>query len=212
MSFACCILAAIRVYLKEDYSYLFLIWNLFLAWVPLIIVFYLKKVYLKIHKKYFLLVSCCMIWLLFFPNSPYIITDLIHINPEQNGRAWYDAILIFSFALTGLIAGFISLYLLHEILDSLFNKYLNWSIILLIFLLSGYGIYLGRVLRWNSWDLFIHPKPLLSDVTKQIENPEAIFMTAVLTFFMIFSYLILHSLINLKYQEKENDQNKKMPE
>jgi len=212
MSIACCVLASLRVYISDDYSYLFLIWNLFLAWVPLLIAFYLKRVYFLVRKRYSILIVSCFIWLLFFPNSPYIITDLIHINPTVTTHVWLDALLIFSFALTGLIAGFISLYILHEILDSLFNRYFNWSLIVLTFLLSGYGIYLGRVLRWNSWDLFTRPKPLLSDVATQIDNPEAMLMTVVFTFFMIFSYLILHSLINLKYQVQNNDQDKKVPQ
>lgn len=212
MSVACSFLAAIRVYMSGEYSYLYLIWNLFLAWVPLLISFSLKRIYIRMQKRYFLLAATCFTWLLFFPNSPYIITDLIHINPNESSHVWYDALMIFSFALTGLIAGFISLYILHEILDSLFHRYLNWSLVILIFLLSGYGIYLGRVLRWNSWDLFTRPQSLLSDVTTQIENPEALFMTAAFTFFMIFSYLILHCLINLKYQARQNDQDKKMPE
>jgi uncharacterized membrane protein len=87
---------------------------------------------------------------------------------------------------------------------------INWGVITFIFILTGYGIYLGRVLRWNSWDLFTRPKPLFRDVSVSIQNPQAIFMTLVFTFVMIFSYLILHSIIHLKHQVSENDQNKQM--
>jgi uncharacterized membrane protein len=211
MSVACCFLAAFRVYWTQNYSYSWLVWNLFLAWVPLLIAYYLQKYYVRFPKRYTVLCLSCFVWLLFFPNSPYIITDLIHLDARHNVPMWYDAILIFAFALTGLITGFISLYFIHEIMNCFFRDIINWALITFIFLLSGYGIYLGRVLRWNSWDLFTRPKPLLMDVTGQVINPQALFMTFVFTFFMFFSYLILHSIIHLKHQAQNNDQRNQMP-
>ena len=168
MSLACCVLTVFRVHWTKNFSYLYLIWNLFLAWVPLLIAFQLQQFYLRFPKRYsvILLISC--MWLLFFPNSPYIITDLIHLNTGNAVPIWYDAILIFAFALAGLITGFISLYFIHEVLDCFFHKPVNWGIISFVFVLSGYGIYLGRVLRWNSWDLFTRPKLLLLDVQEKL--------------------------------------------
>lgn len=210
MSFACCFLALFRVYWTKNLTYFWLIWNLFLAWVPLLIAYNLQKYYLRNPKRYSILILTSCLWLLFFPNSPYIITDLIHLDPRSNVPMWFDSILIFAFALSGLFTGFISLYFIHEILDCFFNHVVNWTVITVIFLLSGYGIYLGRILRWNSWDLFTKPKLLLMDVTGQVDNPQAIFMTLVFTFFMFFSYLILHSIINLKHQITGNDQSHQM--
>jgi uncharacterized membrane protein len=109
-----------------------------------------------------------------------------------------------------LLTGFISLYFIHEILNCFFKNMVNWTLITLVFLLTGYGIYLGRVMRWNSWDLFTKTKPLLLDITGEVFNPQAIFMTFVFTFIMFFSYLILHSVIHLKHQVLPNDQHKQM--
>lgn len=210
MSLACCLLTGVRVYLTQNYSFIYMIWNLFLAWIPLLIAYKLQAVYDRFPKRYTLLAICGSAWLLFFPNSPYLITDLIHLDAAKHVPLWFDATLLFTFALTGLFAGFISLYFIHEILDCCFDKIINWGVITCIFLLTGYGIYLGRVLRWNSWDIFTRPKPLLRDVTTSVYNPQAIFMTLVFTFVMIFSYLILHSIIHLKHQVEQNDQNKQM--
>ena len=210
MSIGCCLLAALKVYWTNNITYLFLIWNLFLAWIPLLIAFYLQRYYIKFPKRYTVLCALAFMWLLFFPNSPYIITDLIHLNAQGMDSQWFDAILFFSFALTGLITGFISLYFIHEILDCLFSRATNWTLLSLVFLLCGYGIYLGRVMRWNSWDLFTNPIPLLRDVSLEILNPQAIFMTLIFGFFMFFSYLILHSIIHLKHHIQPNDKAKKM--
>lgn len=211
MSIACCFLAVFRVLWTQNISYLYLIWNLVLAWVPLFIAYQLQNYYIKYPKRYTILCLSSFMWLLFFPNSPYIITDLIHLDPATSVPMWYDAILIFAFALAGLLTGFISLFFIHEILNCFFKNMVNWALITFIFVISSYGIYLGRVLRWNSWDLFTQPKPLLMDVTGEVLNPQAIFMTLVFTFVMFFSYLILHSIIHLKQQVHHDDKNKQMP-
>jgi uncharacterized membrane protein len=210
MSVACCMLAVFRVYWTKNITYIYLIWNLFLAWIPLLIAYFLQRYNLRFPKKYSVLCFSSFLWLLFFPNSPYIITDLIHLDSKFNVPLWFDAMMIFSFALTGLIAGFLSLYFMHEILNKLFNKIVNWLLILMTLILTGYGIYLGRILRWNSWDIFTNTRPLLLDVTGELNNPHAIFMTLSFTFFMIFSYLILHSIIHLKEHAANHDQNKQM--
>jgi uncharacterized membrane protein len=210
MSLSCCLLAILRVVWTDNITYIYLIWNLFLAWVPLIIADQAQRYYSKFPKRHMVLGFFFFMWLLFFPNSPYIITDLIHLDPRHNVPMWFDATLVFSFALAGLMTGFISLYFIHEVLNCFFKTMVNWTLITLVFLLTGYGIYLGRVLRWNSWDLFTKTKPLLLDITTGVFNPQALFMTFVFTFIMFFSYLILHSLIHLKHQVHPNDQNKQM--
>src|SRR5690606_20092531 len=116
-------------------------------------------------------------WLLFFPNAPYIITDLIHLNTRFNPSVWSDTLLLFTCALAGLAAGLYSLHIIHKVLDSFFKSFTSWIIVGTSLVLSGFGIYLGRVQRWNSWDLFTDPITLMGDVFIHLSNPLAIQMT-----------------------------------
>lgn len=197
MSVVCCLMTVIRIYRAENMTYLFLVWNLVLAWVPLLLAYWLYRLFqYRPQKRLALLLLGCL-WLLFFPNAPYIITDLIHLEDKAGTALLFDAVLIFMFALTGLLAGFASLYLVHRILDQLMHERLSWLLITGCLVLSGYGVYLGRVLRWNSWDILTNLPSLLRDVVKMAMNPTAIGITALFSFAMLFSYVTLHRFISL---------------
>jgi uncharacterized membrane protein len=112
-----------------------------------------------------------VVWILFFPNSPYIFTDLFHIKIRKIIPIWYDLVLILSFAFTGIMFGFKSLAHLIQISDAFVSKKVQNIAIIFLFFLSSYGIYLGRFLRWNSWDLLNEPTKLLSDVGDHLINP-----------------------------------------
>jgi uncharacterized membrane protein len=112
-------------------------------------------------------------WVLFFPNSPYILTDLFHLGTSSRAPIWFDLILILSYAGTGLLFGFISLIDLEKILSNFFSKGKIVFIIISFLFLSGFGIYIGRYLRWNSWDVINNPVPLFSDIIHRFGNPMA---------------------------------------
>jgi len=111
------------------------------------------------------------LWLLFFPNALYIITDLFHLAERKSMPQWYDLLILFSAALEGIIIGFLSLADVEQFIAKYVNKKLIPFLILGIFLLSGYGVYLGRYLRWNSWDIIADPFALLIDIGHDVIHP-----------------------------------------
>ncbi len=168
MTLFCFALSATRIKYTGSVMFLFLIWNLFLAFIPwllssTIVVFNLKN-------KFFLIILI-ITWLLFFPNSPYILTDLFHLRLKTTVPKWYDLILILSFAWTGLVYGFISLMDIENLLVGFINKKLLNLISILFLFLASFGIYLGRFLRWNSWDVINKPSGLINDITERFTNP-----------------------------------------
>jgi uncharacterized membrane protein len=188
----------IRILWTDQIRYIFLAWNLFLAWVPLLITLFLDDRLKTGSRNKYCFGFGLIVWLLFLPNAPYIITDLLHLKGNTHVPIWFDSILIFSFALAGLLCGLFSLYLAHRIIDQLFNEVTGWFSIVGCVGLTGFGVYLGRVERWNSWDLFTNPIHLLTNSLQQTTNPMAIKMTVGFTCLLLFFYLLFLSLVHLK--------------
>lgn len=143
-----------RMLYSGSIRFIFLLWNLFLAWIPFQVSLYLPLAKpANKPRAYFLLV----LWLLFFPNALYIITDLIHLETKANVPVWYNAILLFASAITGLMMAFASLYKV----ELFFNKHVgpkaSAKLIIAFLFLGSFGVYLGRFLRWNSWDIISNP-------------------------------------------------------
>ena len=137
-SFLSITLVAGRIYFTHSLHYAFLIWNLFLAWIPL---YFSNKISISQESKTSkaAVVGLFFIWLLFFPNSPYILTDFFHLGPtRQNVPRWYDLVLIASFAWNGLMAGYISLLDIHKFLNKTFRTSVSWAIVLFSLILSGF--------------------------------------------------------------------------
>jgi len=190
----CIGIGAVRIVYTKDIKGVFLVWNLFLAWIPLLIGYSIKQN--KIHPIKFGLVF--LTWLLFLPNAPYIITDLIHLSPRGSVPIWFDAIVIFLFAFHGLILGIISTFFIHELLEKYFTKKIVWCFLISSFILCGFGVYLGRFLRWNSWDIITQPISLFQESLLMLSNPIAIVVTGIFSLIMFTSYLLFHQLIHLK--------------
>ncbi len=163
-------LSIFRIYKTDSIFYFFLNWNLFLAAVPWVLSTILI-IYPGIRKRKLLLGLILGLWLLFFPNSLYIITDLFHLKKHSLAPVWYDLVLIFTFAWTGLMYGYSSLSDIESILSKhLKKRYVILNSVCLLFLAS-FGIYLGRFLRWNSWSIINDPFLLISDITERIIHP-----------------------------------------
>lgn len=136
---------------------LYLVFNLFLAWIPYIISrYFIKK---DTPVKYF--IPLFILWLLFFPNAPYLVTDVLHIITVSPTLLWYDSLLFFFFGWIGLLLGILSLFHIHTYLKARLGYVFSEICIFGICLISSFGIYLGRFERWNSWDAFINPVKLL---------------------------------------------------
>ncbi|WP_343641187.1 DUF1361 domain-containing protein [Chryseobacterium sp.] len=168
MTIFCFSLSAFRYYISDTKVFLFLNWNLFLAWIPLLLSSFVLA--FNIRSK-ISLVFIIIIWILFFPNSPYILTDLFHLRARNSIPVWYDLIVILSFAWTGLICGFISLNDIEKKLSYYGKKNSINGIIVFFLFMSSFGVYLGRFLRWNSWDVLNNPFGLFSDIVVRFIYP-----------------------------------------
>ncbi|MDX1942156.1 MAG: DUF1361 domain-containing protein [Saprospiraceae bacterium] len=192
------IMSIFRVWHTETLMYAFLVWNLFLAAIPYGIST-LLILYPHLQKRAFIFWSLMVIWLLFLPNAPYIFTDLFHLRPRQDVPLWFDLLLLLSFAWNGLMLGYLSLLDIQEIIIKKISWRSSWILVIGVLLLSAFGVYLGRYLRWNSWDLFLNPLPLFQDIFDRFIHPFAHPRTWGVTFgygtFLILGYLILRTLI-----------------
>jgi len=168
MTLFCFSLSAFRYYISDTKVFLFLNWNLFLAWIPLLLSSFILA--FKIRSTISLL-FIIVVWILFFPNSPYILTDLFHLRARNEIPIWYDLIVILSYAWTGLICGFISLNDIEKQLSEYGKRNIINGVIVFFLFMSSFGVYLGRFLRWNSWDVLNNPFGLFSDIVVRFIYP-----------------------------------------
>ncbi|MGZ3920201.1 MAG: DUF1361 domain-containing protein [Bacteroidia bacterium] len=190
----CAALLVIRHFKTDHYSFLFLLWNLFLAWLPL---FFIRRTSMYQNK----LKRIALLWLsiLFLPNAPYILTDLFHLKKTLIAPLWFDLVLILSFAILGLIYFIMALELILKEITLDFPVYIQKLSKPFLFLSSGYGIYLGRYLRFNSWDVVSQPFHLAGSMYNSIFNPLCFKETMAVTItFTIFLYLIFEIYLSFK--------------
>ena len=182
------VLVAIRFIISKELHFVFLPWNIFLAWIPFYISKYFKGLaFSSFQKKYFVL----GIWLLFFPNALYIVTDLIHLEIETPVPKWYDTVMIFSAAIVGLIMAFVSLLRVEQFLIKIVSAKKTTWIVLAILFISSFGVYLGRFLRWNSWDIVCHPFRLTTQISDRIIFPfEHLYTWGVTVLFTVLFFLL----------------------
>jgi len=178
----------------EDVPYL---WNLLLAWIP----FALALLIYDGHRRGARLVQLLalgLLWLLFFPNAPYIVTDFKYLADMTGKTFLFEGLLIGTAALTGLLLGFMSLYLIQAMVRRAAGARYAWLFVFVALGLSSVGDYLGRVLRWNSWDVFVRPGSLLGELAGALVDPLAhprpIAITILFTSFLLASYAIFYSL------------------
>ena len=187
------LLVVFRVFYTQSEFYLFMLWNLFLAIIPYKITNNLKET-----KSSFLFYLLFPVWLIFLPNAPYIITDLVHLHQGTKMPIWYDFLLIISFSITGMLLFLTSLNSMFLMVKTRFSHKKAWFMSISALFMSSFGIYLGRYLRWNSWDLFHKPQLLLNDVlmriTHPIQHPKTWIITFGFGFFFLISFLGFRSL------------------
>ena len=165
-----CLLLAARMVVTYSLGYIFLPWNLFLAFVPYCISCWMMKNTSIIQNKMKLIITLA-VWLLFIPNSFYIITDLFHFTHVRSAPKWFDLLLIFSFAWNGILFGIISLRRVEIILSLLMGKEFSLFIIFIVMWLNAFGIYIGRYLRYNSWDIISDPISLFGEIISMVFHP-----------------------------------------
>jgi uncharacterized membrane protein len=196
---------------RADYTgsgrYGFLIWNLFLAWIPFIISYF---TYTLTHRRrwlYIVIPVAAFFWLIFFPNAPYILTDFQHLaNRPADLPVWYDVMMLIWFAFTGLLLGMVSLFLMQEIIRREFGRWPGWAFVALVTGLSSAGVYMGRFLRWNSWDILLNPTDIAVYTFERAQNPslQSIGFTSLFGLFFLFLYITLYTFGHLLVERSVN--------
>jgi uncharacterized membrane protein len=197
-------LAARWVY-SENGAYGFMLWNLFLAWIPVaaaVAVYDGQRRGARLTH----LLPLAAIWLLFLPNAPYLLTDFVHLGSRDDAPLWFDIVLFGSFAWTGMLLGFLSIFLMQGIVRRKYGWIWGWVLVAASLTLSSFGIYLGRSLGWNSWDFLVRPGALLADIWARITDPLAyprgVGMTVALTLVLTTGYLTVYAFARLGATER----------
>jgi uncharacterized membrane protein len=208
------VLAARMVY-SGTAGYRFMVWNLFLAWIPLALALPVRFSRARGRRGIVLVAALGLLWLLFFPNAPYLLTEFQHLHPDHAvsarpvgllaavtpGRGvplWYDVVLVLLFAWNGLLLGLVSLRLVQQAIAARAGAAWGWVTVFIVSVLSGFGVSIGRFQRWNSWDLFSRPAALISDVAGRVFNPLAHPRTTAVTVmfaaFLMLAYVTMLAL------------------
>ncbi|WP_119080482.1 DUF1361 domain-containing protein [Chitinophaga alhagiae] len=189
----CLLLVGVRMYYTGSIMYGFYIWNMVLAVMPLI--FSRQLVHRRpLHWRSLLLLGG---WLVFFPNAPYLVTDILHFTSASSAPRWFDLVLVTTAAWNGLLLGALSLMHIEGFLALHFSKPAVSGILLFIMVLCGYGVYLGRFLRFNSWDVLTDPYALFSIVGQHWLQPAA--HVTVWAFTLLFAGMFAIFYFTLKY-------------
>lgn len=184
-------LAVFRVLYTGQLLFLFLVWNLFLAFVPYAWSGWMDRRLKTSGKGLFL--SAVFIWLLFIPNSFYLITDLFHLDMNNNIPLWYDLALLLSFAWSGLLMGILSVRQVEKLFEHHFNKRFDLLFIMPVMMLNALGVFIGRYLRFNSWDVITDPFQLVKEIIFLFIHP----LRNRFDWSMIICYTILMTLMYL---------------
>jgi uncharacterized membrane protein len=197
-----------RTAFSEDTSHDYLILNLFLAWIPYVLSLVLWHAMRTKKTNKAITLAGCLLWLLFFPNAPYIITDFIHLKSIPPLPVWYDAMLLSAFAFHGIVLGVASLQIMKHLVETKFGTFVGRVFFVSVVMLSSVGIYLGRVLRWNSWDVLLDPTGILRYLGRQrfdLQNhwASAVFILTFSVFFFLSYALFSPLLVDTKRKDKD---------
>ncbi len=198
-SAVCIALVAGRMAFSHTIHLRFLVWNLFLAWVPLPFAWLSYRMEMRGGRRHYWVLVPAVIWLLFFPNAPYILTDFLHLGQyPDNVPEWFDVMLIAWFALTGLMLGLVSLRMMQEVVARAAGARVAWVFVVAVTALGSFGVYLGRFLRWNSWNVFQDPLKLADTALEQAARPDAgellLGFTALFALLFLFVYVTTYLL------------------
>jgi uncharacterized membrane protein len=189
-----------RIAYSDSGRHLGLIWNLFLAWIPFMLAYFAHAVSWRRATLYLIIPFVAFLWLIFFPNAPYMLTDLQDLaRKAADAPLWYDVIIVVWCTWTGMLLGVISLYLMQDIILRNFGRAAGWIFVFVISGLSSFGIYVGRFVRLNSWDILQNPTETAQEILGIVVDPSrrlAAF-TFLYTFFFLFIFLLLYSFSHM---------------
>jgi uncharacterized membrane protein len=204
---ACSLLVFVRFGLTGKFSQSYLIWNLFLAVVPMAIAWQGSSVSARqraLNGSKTFGIAAFAAWLVFYPNAPYIFTDFIHVVRRaglgyvtaswlsQYDLLWYDIVMNAAFAFVGHYLGLVSMYIMHGMMRDLFGRVAGWALMAPAILISGFGIHVGRFSRFNSWDLVLSPLNSIRAVFKSMAEPAAMLFSLAFSLFIAMTYIIFY--------------------
>jgi uncharacterized membrane protein len=193
-------LYAVRVLYTGSFLFLFIPWNLFLAWLPFF--FSLK---MKDEERNAVKFVWFSFWLLFLPNAPYLITDMVHLELRPNIPYYFDLVLLYSAAWNGLLFGFLSFQIVEEQLKNFFSAWQVKTMMLVLFILCGFGIYLGRFDRYNSWHIITQPIDLLGAILLYIIQPlQHLHTWAVTILFAAVLWIMYETIRQIQFVSKQS--------
>lgn len=191
-----------RVIMYHTFIFRFLVWNLVLAWLPYVWSLWAVSIHRRFPRRWWALLIPAALWLLFFPNAPYIVTDFLHLYEKPPVPLWYDVGLLTSFAWAGCFLAVTSLGMMHRIVRDYTNRPIGWLFVLGTVGLSGLGIYMGRFLRWNSWDVLIYPHDVLTDIGHRLIHPLSHLQTyGVTLMFAAFIFVCYGMFVAIQHRE-----------
>jgi uncharacterized membrane protein len=168
-AFSCLLLTA-RILITGQLTYLFLTWNLFLGFIPYAVShWWYTHSWVVQHR--IKLLGLLLLWLAFVPNSFYIITDLFHLEEFNSAPKWFDLLLIFSFAWNGLLMGVLSIRKTEKVLEMFIGSRFTLFLVFVVMWLNALGIYIGRYMRFNSWDIITQPLSFFRETADLVFHP-----------------------------------------
>lgn len=197
-----------RIGYSETGQYRSLVWNLFLAWIPFVLAYLAYIFSWQRWLLYLILPIFAFLWLIFFPNAPYILTDLQHLNEQaSNVPLWYDVILLVWFSWTGMLLGIVSLNLMQEIVKRQVGGWLGWVFVLVVAGLSSAGIYIGRFIRLNSWDILQDPAGTAENLWNWLQDPSlgSVGFIGLYTLFFLFAYFTIYAFGHFLQEGAKNN-------
>ena len=201
----CLGLELVREHHYGAFGFRFLIWNLILAWIPLLLGLFVYDRYRR-GSPLLALAPALVLWLLFLPNAPYIVTDFVHLSAASAPPLWLDGVELSAFAWTGMLLGFVSLYLVHAVARHRFGPVPGWTAVLGVLALVSVGVYLGRVKRWNSWDLLTQPGARLAQLHAHLGDPASLTraagITVAVTCVLAASYVVFYVLMGVRLEAR----------
>ena len=184
------VLMVVRIVLSGNLVFTFLIWNLFLAFVPYAVSQWLSG-NPKVTRNRLMFSFVFVIWLLFIPNSFYIITDLFHLGRFVNMPLWFDLTMILSFAWNGIMLGIISVRQMEKLMKTFLSPKMKIPFIYAVMFLNALGVYIGRYLRFNSWDVITDPFQLVEEIFNLVMHPiEYKYVWSMVICFSVFMTLL----------------------
>ncbi|MFA6508092.1 MAG: DUF1361 domain-containing protein [Treponemataceae bacterium] len=200
-----CALVVVRFALTDRFFYFFLLWNLALALVPygIAVAIFAVSRREKTTRTYALLALLSVLWLVFYPNAPYIFTDFIHVVNrtwlrsgtviiEKDTLLWYDLVLCSAFAFMGHSSGLMSIDLVLRSFKGVTRRWIARMLVALAVMVAGFGLYIGRFVRFNSWDLFLHPIETAGKILPYLWSPRAVLLASAFSAFILITYAVHH--------------------